>query len=453
VTRLRAGIAALKALLADPVVRLVVLTRLALLVAAPVTLFLVAGLRPAAEQGFYFVFANVQAIAVLFEFGVGAMLVQFASHASTPLRAVGVPGVAAAHNDKRVLETLASARRWFNGAAVAVLAVVLPAGFALFRDEATRSSTAFSVAWVALTVSLAAYLTIVPSICVLEGSGHLRRVQRMRLVQALAATMSLWALIPVVGSLTAVAAATVVNLTVAGGWLFLRFPAYVNPFPPRTVLASDDAGMFSAQSRAAVNGVIGFLGPQLISPIVFHLQGAVAAGQIGLSLAAANAPLMLAVSWLQAKYPEYGTLVARSEFARLEQTARRATEQAVLAWLTSTAGLLILVAGLQRSLPPVGDRFLPIVSVAALSTASLGYLLYQAMAGQLRAHREETLLWPMVLGTAASIGATIAGAYRGASTAAVAHATAVLCVLLPLSVAAFVRRRRVLHTERSATTV
>jgi len=71
-------------LLADPVVRLVLLTRLVLLAGAPVTLFLVTALRSAEEQGFYFVFANVQAIAVLFEYVIGAMLVQFASHA--PLR-------------------------------------------------------------------------------------------------------------------------------------------------------------------------------------------------------------------------------------------------------------------------------------------------------------------------------------------------------------------------------
>ena len=81
---------------------------------------------------------------------------------------------------------------------------------------------------------------------------------------------------------------------------------------------------------------------------------------------------------------------------------------------------------------------------------SLAYLLYQAMAGQLRAHREEALLWPMVVGTFASIGATIAGARYGAGSAAVAHSAAVLGILLPLSTATFIRRRRRLHAPNNA---
>jgi hypothetical protein len=428
-------------LLADPVVRLVLLTRLVLLAGAPVTLFLVTALRSAEEQGFYFVFANVQAIAVLFEYVIGAMLVQFASHASA------ANGRHDVFTEERVRGTLTAARRWFNVSAFLVVAVILPGGFALFRGEADRGGVPFSAAWITLTLTLGAYLTIVPSICVLEGSGQLRRVQRMRLTQASVTTLFLWILIPVVGSLSAVAIASVVNLVVAGGWLALWFPWYLSPFPSGQPSRAADAQMSSAQSRAAMSGAVGFLGPQLISPIVFHYQGAVAAGQMGLSLAAANAPLMLAVSWLQARYPEYGSLVARNELGGLDKTARRTTVQSVLAWCVSTAALFALVVSLQRFFPGIGSRFLPPASVAALAAASLAYLLFQAMAGRLRAHREESLLWPMMFGTLASILATIAGARWSAATAAFSHSLAVLLVLLPLSIATFLRRRRALYVR------
>ena len=168
---------------------------------------------------------------------------------------------------------------------------------------------------------------------------------------------------------------------------------------------------------------------------------------MGLSLAAANAPLMLAVSWLQARYPEYGSLVARNELGGLDETARRTTVQSVLAWCASTAAVFALVVLLQRFFPGIGSRFLPPASVAALAAASLAYLLFQAMAGRLRAHREESLLWPMMFGTLASILATIAGARWSAATAAFSHSLAVLLVLLPLSIATFLRRRRALYVR------
>ena len=434
--------------MADPVVRLVVLTRVVLLVGAPVTLFLVAALRPAAEQGFYFVFANVQAIAVLFEFGVGAMLVQFASQHE-------LGGTTQTCTTTSTCQTTTTF--WPRSPALDVGSMSLPSrssgGDARWIRTLSRRGRPKRDFVLDPLGNAHRRASLLPNDCPVrlrsQGSGHLRRVQGMRLAQAVVATICLWALIPLVGGLTAVATATVINLMIAAGWLVLSFPTFIYPFRAFSRRPPEEAGLHSAQTRAAVNGVVGFLGPQLVAPIVFHYQGAIAAGQVGLSLAAANAPLMLAVSWLQARFPDYGTLVARKEFTRLEETGRRATGEAVLAWGASTAGLLVLLVILQRFSPEIGSRFLPLAPVAALCAVSLAYLLYQAMAGQLRAHREEALLWPMMVGTMASVGATFAGAHRGAAAAAVAHSAAVLGVLLPLSTATFVRRRRLLHTPAS----
>ena len=64
----------------DRTLALVLGTRLIPLLAAPVTLYLVATRRSAVEQGFYFVLVNVQALASLVELGVGTIVVQFISH-------------------------------------------------------------------------------------------------------------------------------------------------------------------------------------------------------------------------------------------------------------------------------------------------------------------------------------------------------------------------------------
>src|SRR5688500_8742339 len=173
--RERAGFAARLTLLADPLVRLVVATRAIAILGAPVTLLLVAVLRPPEEQGFYFVFTNVQAVAFVFEYGVGAMLVQFAAHSS----------------GDAVAATLRAARRWFGTAAVVLLAVVLPLGFVLFREAAGTDGVSYAIPWLVMAISVASYLAIIPFICVLEGSGHLRRVQRMRLMQVIAVTACL----------------------------------------------------------------------------------------------------------------------------------------------------------------------------------------------------------------------------------------------------------------------
>ena len=68
---------------------------------------------------------------------------------------------------------------------------------------------------------------------------------------------------------------------IAAGWACSSFPTFIYPFRAFSRRPSEEAGLQSAQTRAAVNGVVGFLGPQLVAPIVFHYQGAIAAGQGG----------------------------------------------------------------------------------------------------------------------------------------------------------------------------
>jgi hypothetical protein len=330
-----------------------------------------------------------------------------------------------------------------------VVATVLPGGVALFRQEAVRNHISYAVPWIALTLTLGCYLTIIPRICVLEGIGQLRRVQRMRLIQAAVSTACLWSLVPVAGSLTAIAVASIANLLVAAAWLAVSFPAAVRAGPAEQAapIAAPTSGtsVMRAQNRSAASWIIGFLGPQLLSPIVFRFQGAAAAGQVGLSLAAATAPLMVSLSWLQARYPEYGGLVARGELDLLDSTAKRATAQALAVCGVSIVVLLLLVLWVQLFFARLGSRFLPIGGVAALCLTSIVYLLYQAMAGHLRAHREESLLWPIALGTSASIAATIAAARYGPMAAALSYSASVIGVLLPASIVGFVRRRRLLH--------
>ena len=74
-----------RALGVEPAVGAVLLTRLLPVLAAPATMWLVATRRPLAEQGFYVILQNVQALAQLAELGLGALVVQFVAHESPTL--------------------------------------------------------------------------------------------------------------------------------------------------------------------------------------------------------------------------------------------------------------------------------------------------------------------------------------------------------------------------------
>src|SRR4051812_40776518 len=101
---------------------LVLLTRLVPLLAAPVTLYLVATRWPPDEQGYYFILVNVQALASLIELGAGSIVVQFVSHES-PLLTWGPRGKldGDAGALARVTALVREGWAWYGGAAVILL--------------------------------------------------------------------------------------------------------------------------------------------------------------------------------------------------------------------------------------------------------------------------------------------------------------------------------------------
>lgn len=430
----------------DPSLRSLLWSRIIMIASAPLTLFLVVTFRSPAEQGFYFVFTNVQAVAFLFEFGIGAMLVQLAAHVAAPLNWTAdreLVGDAALVS--HALALLRQVQKWYALAALAVAGVVLPLGLWFLGRRVEVGAPAYSAPWIVLTLTLGVYLTVLPVVCFLEGSGQVRWVQDLRLRQAAASAVTLWLCIPVVGSLFGVAAASVASTTVAVVSVVRRFRSILiqRSFPAR--VSGIDQHVSRAQRRTVIGWVAGFLGPQLLVPIVFLVQGAEAAGRVGISLAAASAPLILSLSWLQARYPEYGSHVARGDVEQLDRVAAMATRQAVLICCALMGVMLFTVFSAGRIWPSVGVRFLPLAGIAALCASTIGSLLYQAMAAYLRAHREEALLGPIVIGTAAAVAAATIGARSSAIGATYAYSAGVLGVMFPVTVIAFSRRRHELN--------
>ena len=456
------------ALVPDAAVSLVLMSRLVPLLSAPVTLYLVAVHAAPAEQGFYFIFLNVQAIAALLEIGVGTMVVQFASHES-PNLSWGASGQLRGAPDAiaRIGHVVNGAWRWYAAVAVALFALLAPLGLWLFRGAGSASGIRYGGPWLVVVTTLALYLPVAPLLCVIEGCGGLLRVQRMRLAQAVVTVVALWLLIPTVGPLWAVAWFGVLWLLVAVGWLVATHAALVRqslawlrdgrrtpalpaggvsltPTPagaPEAIAGGTPIGsQASAQWRAAASWIAPFVAGQLLGPLVFWRHGPVSAGQVGMSLAVATAPLTLGTAWLQARLPSYASLLARGQRDELRRLARTASGQALLVCATAGAGVVLVMVMLGTYAPALAARALPPIVIAALALNSIAMTANQAMAGYLRAGRAEPLAAAMLAGSAVALLAAAFTAGRGGGPAALAYALAGVLVTTPLCAARFLAR-------------
>jgi hypothetical protein len=404
-------------------------TRLIPLLAAPVTLYLVATRRSPVEQGFYFVLVNVQALASLVELGVGTLVVQFISHESPSLhwRADGaLDGEPAAVS--RALAVVRQGWQWY-GRLAALLALAVPLGAVAFAGAAARGGVSLLGAWTTVVLATALYATLVPLLCTLEGAHGIVRVQAMRLAQVALAIGALWLGLLAGGALHAVAVYAIVWLIVPVVWLLYGHRAFI----AQALRAPRGADTLSrVQWRTGSTWLVLWASPQLLVQVVMATTGAADAGRVGMSLAIATAPVTIAGAWLQSRYPRFAATLATSGRPALDTLVRQSAGWALTVCALGGVVVMSFTAALHTHAPHLGARLLPTWAVTALSATGLGWLAIQAFTGYLRADREEPLLAVTVAGVGLTLLASVIGAQRGPAAAALAYASAVLAGALPL---------------------
>jgi hypothetical protein len=433
----------------DAGVRATALSRLIALAGAPVTLYLAATRLPPNEQGWYFVAVNIVAFAQVCELGLGTIIVQFASHEWPRLRwgrNGGLEGDPSARDSIAAL--LVTATRWFGVAAILLFAIAGIGGALIFGSNLGGSRLGFTIFWCGFVSVTALYLLVIPFVCVSEGCGDLLAVQRMRAWQAAAVLLALWTGITLSGPLAAAWLAATAQFLVAAIWLFARHRGLLRA--PRTLparLLDSVKGLAvryrAEQAHSAQLWLALWLAPQLLAPVLLRMRGGDEAGRLGITLAVATAPLTLGLAWLHGRYPSFGAMVAEGRTQEFDLLARRATADASRVFVALCIMIVGLVVLLQRYVPSIGARFLPPVSLIALMAGNFGGLLLQAMAGWLRAYRDDAIAAPIVGGAVAVvISSAVAGTVGGANLMSAVFAGSTLFVAVPLAAAHFVRVRR-----------
>lgn len=360
-------------------------------------LFIGRFLTPVA-QGYYYTFSSLIALQVFVELGLTFALVQFASHemAQMAWRADGTVGGNAAAK-KRLQSLLLFSLRWFGGAGLVMVVVLVPLGFrvAALDPGASLSPRDVLTPWVWMVVLSAANLPVTALISLLEGCGKISNVAMLRLAQAVCAALAMWSVLATGGALFALAAYAGASVLAGLLWLVLGYRAF---FADLLSHRSWTPGMnwrreiWPFHWRIAVSWTSGYLIAQLLSPMLFASQGPVAAGQMGLSLQISGALNGLGLAWFTTRAPIYGQLIARGQGRELDRMFWRALVQSTVVMLVCVVSVLLVIGGLRQAGSPLSDRVLPLPLMAVLAAVTLCNHVVFAQAALLRAHKQEPFM-------------------------------------------------------------
>lgn len=389
----------------DRAVGFTILARFWSSAAGLVTVALIARFLSPAEQGYYYTFGSLVALQIVFELGFSYVILQMASHERAELSISDdyeISGAPIAH--ARLASVIQKSVRWYSVAAVLMGTTLLPLGFYFFfTHQHVGQIVAWQFPWCSVALLAALNFQIDPFLSFLEGCGFVPEVARLRFMQSAAGSLLAWivllnhhGLFAPSMMLLGMAAASLVWLSGKRKLLLglLRYNAGTHK-----IRWNQEVWPF--QWRIAISWLSGYFLFWIFNPVLFAFRGPVEAGKMGMSLSLANAIQAIAVSWVSTKSAPFGTLIARKEYQRLDQTFFQALRQS---FAVSLAGALIAWLGciyLNLCHFSFAQRLLNPFSLGILLVYMIVNVIISAEAYYLRAHKQEVFFVNSLVGAIA----------------------------------------------------
>lgn len=349
------------------------------------------------QQGYYFTFSSLLALQILFELGINQVIVQLVSHEMAHLRR---GGDGALEGDLVHIARLGSLvrmlHRWYAFAAVLFAITVGVAGSFFFLHRGELDIQAWLPVWLALVAFTAVNLYFSPTLAILEGSGEIGQVSRLRLAQSMIGYLLLWFALFVGAKLSAVLLLPATSACLTAWWVRSKAPLvyWLKHIAPadRMHQVNWRTEVLPFQWRIAISWASGYFIFQLFTPLIFANQGAVEAGRLGLTMSIFSAVLTVGMSWVNAKSPNLTTHISRGEHRALNglfvAVSMRSTAFVALACFL----VVLMVSLLQRLGCPFVLRLASLPALACLAIVTVTNSFVFAAAIYMRAHREEPML-------------------------------------------------------------
>lgn len=364
--------------------------------AGVVTVLLIAHFLSPAEQGYYYTFASLVALQVVFELGFTFVILQLAAHERAHLKLqdngtiIGEPVA-----QSRLASILQKAVRWYSIAAILMAAVLLPVGFYFFRTHrASGPAVAWQWPWTCVVVATIFTFQMDPIFAFLEGCDRVPQVARMRLTQAITGSSLAWTALCLHHGLFAPAMLITGQALAGGRFLFAQRRLLLPLLRYRTLghVVSWRAEIWPFQWRIAISWLSGYFIFQLFNPVLFAYRGAAEAGRMGMSLSISAALAAVALAWMSTKASPFGALIARREFKTLDRIFFRTLLQSLLLLVLGAVTFLVVLAGVQGRFPRFAARVLPLpIFALLLATVVCNHVVFSE-ALYLRAHKKEPFL-------------------------------------------------------------
>ncbi len=373
------------------------------------TMFFLSTFLTEIEQGFYFTFGSILALQVFFELGLTGIMQQYVAHEASHLI---LDNNQEYQGENKYRSRLASLIRfclkWYFVLAGVVLVFLIIVGNIYFTKYGNSQSTSveWQLPWVIICIGTSICIFQSPLTAILRGLGYVKDMSKIGFYGQIINPLCIW-----------IGLALGFKLYVTGiGYILsvIIWQVYVvrkGLYRILTNLLKTEVSekvcyfkeIFPYQWRIALSWISGYFIFQLFNPVLFATEGAVVAGQMGMTLHALNSIQSLSLSWMNTKIPVMSKLIALKEFMKLDTMFNQTLKQMVsvcsillIAFFGVLWGLNISQFEFNGSV--LANRFLGYIPTLLMMVPIFLQQFTGSWATYLRCHKREPFLINSVVG-------------------------------------------------------
>lgn len=342
------------------------------------------------EQGFYYTFNSLIAAQVFFELGLGQVLVQLSARTRVNVGGSFEP----VYSPNKYLVT--SSKKWFGCISLAFVLCVLPLGMWFLSVEGELVVNKWIGPWALIVILHAVNIFFGANLSLHEGAGHVSQIALLRLKTSVIGYFFAWVLLLSGAALWSAAAVPMFNVIGAVLWLRARPKADVEPVG-QTRQFSYKRDVFFLHSKVATSWLAGYFVINFMVPVVFATQGAKEAGKLGIALSIFGAITAVGFSWVSAKLPTFTHLITEGRRSELNTLFRRQIFSAAIFVSLAVLAVICVIASALFKQTFLMERVPTLLTMSALGGAAVVNVVTFSMAGYMRAHLKEPLVYVSLL--------------------------------------------------------
>lgn len=340
------------------------------------------------DQGYWYTFLSLGALATFAELGFTTIITQFISHEYAYLEEKNGKLSGDINRINRTISLVRFSFKFYLFVTVLAFSILSFIGV-IFLMHTTRD-TSLLIAWIFYSFTGASLLLVSLFGAVLRGFNKVVDTQKIILVTSVVSNLSIWITLYMGYNLWALGIGGAVNIVLSLYLFFMSSPSLWSQLLRTKVKEKHNwfKETIPLQWRYAISWASGYFIFQFIVPVALIYAGADVAGKLGLSLVMARAVQTLANSWGTTKIPQFNMLVEQKNRKTLDKLLSTIQKQSLLVFIMGSMILLLILIFIFPILH-WNTRVLPTYEIAIILIGEGGNLVVFNWAYYLRSHKQE----------------------------------------------------------------